>query len=43
VPALDGDRVVYVNPDRSRLRVFEQPLAGGAAAELARVAEPRSR
>jgi hypothetical protein len=40
VPALDGGSVVYVNADRSRLRVFEQPLAGGAAAELARVADP---
>jgi hypothetical protein len=40
VPALDGGSVVYVNQDRSRLRVFEQPLAGGAAAELARVADP---
>ena len=42
-PALDGDRVVYVNPDHNRLRVFQQPLAGGAAGELARVPEPSSR
>lgn len=34
-PALNGDRVVYGDPGRTRLRVFEQPLAGGAATQLA--------
>jgi hypothetical protein len=42
-PALDGDRVVHVAPGRDRLRVFEQPLAGGAATQLASVAEPPAR